>query len=608
MDVLKTIFKPLKAMIAFSAIINILMLAVPIYSLQLFTRVLTNYSFETLFALTIITVFLLAIQALLDYLRQQGLLKMGLNLNAALSGQALENTILLANQPVSQLDTASPQLKFREDIQQVSRTLSHGNVYNLFDMPFTPLFIAALFIIHPYIGLMVVGVSAILIGLSFVLSHLHDNFEQSSHHQLYQQYLPSADAIASMGMASGVKKHWDTVNHDALFKDFDFQTRIGKVLTSSKSVRLLLQVMVMGAAVYLAMQGLVVPGAVIAASIIVSRALAPIEQSVTQWHQWLAAWQAYKRIKEVMLAQPPENLSPVIAEGDLIMEQLYYAPESPSKPVLSNISLTLEQGKAYFLTGGNGAGKSTLMRMFLGLFKPTSGHVLLNGMEVYDWLQRGLSRTFGYLPQDLQLVKGSILDNLSHFRDIDDDHLYEICKLCGIHELIMALPQAYQTQVSSSQSPLSRGQLQLLCLARAIVNKPYLVVLDEPDSALDQAGHKLLMTVLNYLKTQGTTVLMVSHSQQWLSYFDHVIVIEGGRIAKTGKVEVKDSSSQSLASVSSGTALPNKSQKSRREVRKEHREQQQKQLGASSVNAVKLGSYSLSTSKNQSNKTGGESE
>ena len=565
MDVLKDVFKPLKAMIAFSAVINILMLAVPIYSLQLFTRVLTNYSFETLFALTVITVFLLCVQSALDYLRQQGLLKMGLNLNASLSGEALQKSILLANKPLSQMPQDSPLLTFRDDIQQVARTLSHGNVYNLFDMPFTPLFIAALFIIHPYIGLMVIAVSVIIIGLSFFLSHLHENFEQSSHHQLYQQYLPSADAIASMGMVQGVKNHWDTVNNNALHGDYTFQTRIGKVLTSSKSVRLLLQVLVMGAAVYLAMKGEVVPGAVIAASIIVSRALAPIEQSVTQWHQWLASWKAYKRIKAVMHASPLSNVtSPVVAEGDILVEQLYFAPQNPSQPVLSNISCTLEQGKSYFLSGGNGAGKSTLMKVVLGLCKPTSGHVLLNGMEVSDWLPNGLAESFGYLPQDLQIVHGSIHENLSHFSEVDEEHLYEICKLCGVHELIMALPQAYSTHISPNRNSFSRGQLQLLCLARAIINKPYLVVLDEPDSALDAQASDILISVLKYLKAQGTTLLMVSHNQQFLALFDEVIILEKGRVAKTGKVQIKEKPSPQSEALAA--------KQLRQEARKERRD------------------------------------
>ena len=529
----KEVLSPLKWLILFSAVINVLMLAVPIYSLQLFTRVLTNFSIETLIALSIIVLFLLVIQSILDYLRHQGLLRMGLNLNAAFSGKAITESLL------NSCRSRQQDVVFQQDVFFLSRTLSGGNLYHLFDMPFTPLFVAALFIIHPLIGGVTVFVAVILLVLAFVLTKIYASKTSESHHAKLQYHQQSAEAIVSMNMLGGIERNWQKDNNAHLLQDIKHQTNVGKVLTLSKSVRLLLQVGVMGLAVYLAILGEVVPGAVIAVSIIVSRALAPIEQSVTQWSQWAEAWQAYHRIREKLEQAPnEEHLSPVVTEGSLFVEQLYYAPTDPSKPLLKNISLELKQGVSYVVAGNSGAGKSTLLKMLLGLYQPTSGHVLLNGMEVFAWLNKGLAQHFGYLPQNIQPVLGTIAENISRFTEYNENELYAVAKRCGVHKLIMQLPEAYETIIGPGITPFSQGQTQLLGLARAIFGKPYLVVLDEPDSALDQQGENILRAVIAELKVQGTTVVLVTHKRSLLNEFDELIVLDAGRVVDQKKIQV----------------------------------------------------------------------
>ncbi len=524
---------PLKWMMLFSGVINILMLAIPIYSLQLFTRVLTNYSVETLIVLTLLVVFLVVIQSLLDYVRQQGLLRVGLNVNSALAEDAVQLSLLARSRNQRTAD------QFTLDVFSLSKVFSSGSLYHLFDMPWTPLFVVALFIIHPLIGGLTVAVSLIIIVLSIVLSKIHLQRPKPNHHSVLASHAIVSDAIVSMGMLKGVSSGWDHQNRAFLDDELKVNTQVGLVLTVTKAVRLILQACVMGLAVYLAILGEVLPGAIIAASIIVSRALAPIEQSITFWRSWSDAYQSYKRIRDVYTKLPVAVESGLVkAEGSLVVDQMYFAPVDPAKPLLKAVSLELTQGSSYLIMGNSGSGKTSLLKVLLGIVKPQQGHVLLNGMEVSHWVDKGLGRSFGYLPQSISLISGTIAQNISHFQEVDEDELYRVAVLCGIHELIMQLPQGYDTVVGPDSAPLSRGQMQLLGLARAVYGSPYLVCLDEPNSALDVQGEKILLEVLASLKDAGTTVVMVSHKKSVLRSFDYMIQLEQGRLLQCAPITV----------------------------------------------------------------------
>lgn len=482
--------------------------------------------------LAIIAVFFTVVQSRIDFSRQRILSITGLNL------------ITNVGPKVSTAPTESSGNSNSKKLMTVSRILTNGNFYNVFDLPFTPLFLAALFLIHPIIGAITSAVIIALLFISFLLTKLKPSgiFDQLTAKQA--EFNQSNEASLSMGLNSGLISSYTAIAKRLATKEDKYLNTQASLVTTSKCVRMLLQIVIMGVAVLLAIQGSIDAGAVIASSILVSRALAPVEQSVSSWRNWRnGLQQCQELIKDGVLDKnsaskvSEDSGSPIM--GKVKLEKVIVAYQRIENPTLRMLSYELSPGKSYVIAGPSGSGKTTLGKVLVGLIKPTSGSATWEGYNL-DSLSPDLRiRNIGYLPQDVQVTPGTVLDNISRFSE-HHERAIEMSKLIGLHEAIASLPEGYSTKLSSSTNLLSGGQKQLLGIARACFGFPNLIILDEPYSALDAKGEESLMRLIKMAKASGSIVVMISHKASLLNHFDNLIYLNKGLIESAGPVKKRN--------------------------------------------------------------------
>ncbi|HXV22842.1 MAG TPA: type I secretion system permease/ATPase [Alphaproteobacteria bacterium] len=520
----------------FSLGINVLMLTVPLYMLQLFDRVLLSRSMETLLLLSVLAGAALLTLAVLDAVRGILFARLGDWVERKLGGYALAGSIATATQQ------GWFSVQGLRDLASIRGFLSGPGMVPLLDAPWAPVFLAAIFVLHPLLGFLALGGAVALLAL--VLSA-----ELSTRKPVLQAagltidatdaaegMVRNAEVIEAMGLLPAVVARWQRRQADALALHRRVARRGIAIGAVSKFLRLALQLAVFGFGAYLTIQNELTAGAMVAAAILMGRALAPLEMAIGGWRQAVGAFGAYQRVRRQLetapLARPAMSLP--VPKGVLTVEALHYAHPGQNKPLLKAVNFAAEPGQALGILGPAGAGKTTLARLLVGVLRPQLGQVRLDGVEVTRLAQRDRAQAIGYLPQDVQLFRGSVRDNIAGFAAATDAEVIAAAELVGAHAMILRLPQAYESEIGERGQGLSGGQRQLIALARAVYVTPRLLVLDEPSASLDREGEAVLITALKRLKDEGMTIVIVAHRGPILQQTDQLLLLRGGQVERIG--------------------------------------------------------------------------
>lgn len=521
----------------FSVFVNILMLTMPIYLFQLSDRVLTSRSVETLIMLSILALGFLGVLSLLDVLRRQVLGRLATQFETILGGPVLASIV-----NVSRVGDAGGTAVLRS-LHQVKSFLCGSVMLLLFDAPLAPIYFAAVFLIHPDLGIVALAAGLLLVVIAFINQRATAEplGQASSHGSRADGHADAlarnAQVINAMGMLNEGIMHWGREQARALtFQSaaLDRNFWIGGV---SKFGRLVTQIVILGIGAYLALQGELTGGMMIAASIIAGRALQPLEGMIEGWRSVVQTRAAYARVKQAIDGMKHElpRLRLPRPDGRVTVDRLLYLPPGSKEPVLNGVSFELAPGESLAVVGPSGSGKSTLVRMLVGCLLPTAGKVRLDGTELRHWDRRQFGEYTGYLPQEVELFPGTIKENVCRMRsDLPDAKVYQAAQFTDVHNMITHLVNGYETMLERGGSPLSGGQKQRIALARAFFGEPALVVLDEPNSNLDSAGEQALTDTLKRAKEKRVTVIVVTQRPAVLHNVDKLLILRAGRVEAFG--------------------------------------------------------------------------
>jgi PrtD family type I secretion system ABC transporter len=533
--------KPLlRIVLGFSLVINLCMLAPSIFMLQVFDRVLSTGSVETLVMIGLIVVSMLLLMGWLDGLRSRLVVAAGVQLEQAHGPRLLRASMLAA----AQAPARDPAAGMR-DLSVVRGFLGSPGMLALCDAPWTPVYLAVIFLFHPVLGMLATG-SAIFLLL---LAVLNDRLSRSaivragdaarSSSTFVEQALRRAEAVAALGMVGAVATRWSRLGRSARLAQLDVARLAGGVGALSKMARQMIQVLMLGTGAWLVIGGYATAGVILAATIVLTRALAPVDQLIGAWKGLVDARRAWARLRERLDAPdvPPVRTELPRPRGALGLEQVGYAPAGSERPLVDGASLSLAPGQVLALVGPSGSGKTTLARLMVGVLSPQRGHVRLDGADLRDWDLERLGAWIGYLPQDTGLFDATVGENIARLGPMDSEAVLAAARRAGAHEMILRLPQGYDTEVGDGGRRLSGGQRQRVALARALYGDPALVVLDEPDAHLDAQGEQALLEVVRALAADGVTVVVVTQRRALLAVADRVAVMKDGMIDRVADVQ-----------------------------------------------------------------------
>lgn len=522
-----------------SLVINSLMLTGPLFMLQIYDRVLTSRSVPTLVALAGIVLGLYIFFGILETLRTRILGRVGIELDARLSGATFESSVALPLLGGRRADRLEPT----RDLDMIRQFLSGSGPSALFDMPWMPLYLGLIFLFHPVLGLVATGgalVMCLLIGLNEILSRkpMAEAAAQSlKKNAIVEDARTNAEAATAMGMVAGLRTRWIMENDAFLSLQGEAADRTAVLGSIIKTFRFVLQSAILGIGAYLAIGGAISPGIMIAASIITSRAVAPVEQAVGQWRGFIGARQALKRLKQILSGarnSVPETVLPLPTES-LEVDGAFVTAPGLNSPIVQNVSFELKAGEALGIIGPSGSGKSTLGRALVGVWPLTRGKIRLDGSDLYHWEPERLGQSIGYLPQDVQLFAGSVAENIARFQiDWSTDDVINAANLANADGLIASLPDGYDTQVGEGGAILSGGQRQRIALARALYGNPFLIVLDEPNSNLDAEGEAALTNALHSMRAIGCAVIVIAHRPSAIAAVDTLLFLSEGQMGAYG--------------------------------------------------------------------------
>lgn len=524
----------------FSFFVNLFVLAIPIYLFQVSDRVLTSRSMDTLVMLTAIVVFAILAHVLLDMVRRFMLMRVAVDVESKLGAPVLSAAGKAAQ------NGSSKEFQTLGDLQQLRSFLTGSVLLQMLDAPVAPIYLLVVFLIHPHLGFIVSGTGTLLLLVALVnqrITAVHfarANAYVSRANLQAEAMARNAQVINAMGMIPEGVQIWGRETCESLKAQVVAQDR--NIITTgvSKFVRLCTQIAILGWGAWLALENQLTGGMIIAASIIGSRALAPVEATIEGWRGFVQARSAYSRIKTLLHNSPlnMERLRLPRPQGRLQVERVLYVPPPSKKVILNGISFTLEPGESLAVVGNSGAGKSTLGRMLVGAITPTAGSVRLDSMDLRNWDPRQFGESVGYLPQDVQLFPATIKANIARMReDASDAAVFEAAMLADVHEMVSGFAQGYETVVGMDGSPLSGGQKQRVGLARAFFGEPRLVILDEPNSNLDTIGEQALARALLRAKERGITVIAITQRPSLLRSVDKILVIRDGGVQAIGRRE-----------------------------------------------------------------------
>ena len=520
----------------FSLFINLLMLVPAIYMLQVYDRVLVTMSGETLLMLTVVVVFLFLVMSLLELVRYRILVRMGNRFDLGLSGrlfQAMFGGGLLTGSRQS----AQPLT----DLSTLRQFLSGNGLLVFFDAPWVPIYLAVLFLFHPWLGLFATGAGMLLVVLTLIGEKITQPLlsdaaaEQIRANELVEANLRNAEAFHAMGMQAGVRARW-LQRHRYYLTGQSLACDRGEALASSARVlRLLAQSLILGLGAWLVLRAELTAGMMIAGSIVMGRALAPIDRMIGSWRGFVSARGAYRRLEELLQRVPrePERMALPRPRGELRLESVSACVPGGRQPVLHSVCFELAAGEHLGIIGPSAAGKSSLIRVMLGIWPVSSGTVRLDGADIASWQRDLLGPCIGYLPQDVELFDGTVAENIARFGEIDSQRVVAAARKAGVHEMILSLVEGYDTVIASG-SGLSGGQRQRIALARALYGDPVVVMLDEPNANLDDRGEQALSEAMQTLKREGVTLCVISHRISVLKDMDRLLLLRDGEVQRFG--------------------------------------------------------------------------
>lgn len=516
----------------FSVFVNLLMLTGPLYMMQVYDRVLGSRSEATLVALTLLVAFLYGSMGFLDYARGRILARVGARFQATLDQRVFDAMVrrsAVARDPVAQTGL--------RDLESIQRLMSSPVLGAAFDLPWTPVFLAGIALFHPWLGLLALGGGAVLVFVALLNQLFSRTPLQKANLSAHQATLSSeeiraeAEMIQSMGMRNAAFRRWQKIRQTALKDNVAANDTSGSFTTLTKTLRLFLQSAMLGLGAYLVLQGEVTPGAMIAGSILMGRALAPIEMGLNQWPMVQRAMKGWENLAELLTIAPPEDEHTALPQPKARLEVQALAVVAPGekKPILRNVSFHVQPGQAIGVIGPSGSGKSTLAKALTGAWRPTAGTIRLDGAALGQYTPDVLGQNIGYLPQRVQLFDGTIAQNIARLAlEPDAEKVVAAAKKAAAHEMIVKLPEGYDTPVSAGGSCLSGGQMQRIALARALYDNPVIVILDEPNSNLDNEGSIALNHAIKQIKAEGHSVLIMAHRPAAIQECELLLMIDQG--------------------------------------------------------------------------------
>ena len=536
---LRSCRQALVAVGGFSLVMNLLMLAMPLYMMQVFDRVLTGQNLDTLAFLTLLAVVAIALMTSLEVLRGRILTRTMQWLDRVLGGQTIER--LIEARLTGRSEAAEPL----RDLGAVRSFLGGAGIFPLFDAPWVPVYLIAVYLLNPWLGLLATVGAIVLFGLAIAneialrapLARASVLTQRNLH--AIESAVRNAEVVDAMGMLPGILARWQAGNDAAQAEQELASDRAGLLIAVTKGARLLVQVATYGFGALLVVRQELTGGAMIGGSIIMARALAPIEQAMGTWKQLVSARESWRRLDR-FFDLPRLRVSDMILPspaGHLSIEQLLFGFPGATEATVRGISFSLEAGESLAIVGPSAAGKTSLVRLIVGTLRPTAGHVRLDGADVFQWRRDAFGRHVGYLPQDVELFSGTVRENIARFSEATDEAVIAAAQMAGCHEMILRLQQGYDTQIGDGGALLSGGQRQRIGLARAVIGRPRLVVLDEPNANLDGEGEAALMQALTALKRDKVTVVVVSHRPSLVAHVDKMLVLRAGALELFGPRE-----------------------------------------------------------------------
>ncbi len=524
-----------------SLCVNILMLTGPLYMLQVYDRVITSQSMSTLVALSILMVLMYGFMGLLDFLRSRILIRIGNYVESELSAPLFKNWLSQGTK-----GKIKPGQNPLQSLAVLKRFLTGPAPTTFFDIPWTPIYIAVIFMIDWTLGVFAIFGAVVVLFIA-ILAELRTRKNEAKaqnakahSHRFSQKIYQNSEAVVSMGMVGDMSQRWAHIKTQGEASDLSASDISGGATATSKAFRMFLQSAILGLGAALAVQGIVTPGAMIAGSIILGRALAPIQMIIGQWRSYIQTKNAYRELNGFYASLPAdeEKIALPAPTGALRVAGLSAGPPGATKATLKGLNFDLAPGDALCVLGHSGSGKSSLARLLVGIWTPQMGSVRLDGATLDQWETDELGHHIGYLPQTVELFDGTIGENIARFRrGATSESTIRAAQIAGLHEFVLSLPDGYNTKLGVGGVILSVGQVQRVALARAVFGDPCLIVLDEPNSNLDKQGDQSLNGAIQYMRSQGKTVVIISHRPTAMAAVNKVLVLNGGKQEKYGLKE-----------------------------------------------------------------------
>ncbi|TIO28782.1 type I secretion system permease/ATPase [Mesorhizobium sp.] len=537
--VLASFRRALAGIALMSGVVNVLALTGSFFMLQVYDRVIPGRSVPTLIGLAVFAGTLFVFQGVLELIRSRLLVRIGMALDAQLSGQVYT---ALMHLPL-RTKLAGDGLQSLRDLDQVRSFLSSAGPIALFDLPWMPLYLAICFLFHFWIGMTALAGAIILFSLTlFAEARTREparraNGQAAARNTLAEATRRNAEVLHAMGFGSRIAERWSSVNAEYLNTNAKASDLAGTLGTLSKVLRMMLQSGILAIGAYLVIHQQATAGIMIASSIMMSRALAPIELAIAHWKGFVTARQAWARLTQLLALLPKTTTSVSLTApiSALAVEGLSVTPPGEPRVVVQDVTFALEKGAGLGIVGPSASGKSSLVRAIAGIWLPVRGTVRLDGATLDQWSPEELGNHVGYLPQDVQLFDGTIAENIARFEPrAPSDKILEAARAAGVHDLVIHLPEGYETRIGEAGSALSAGQRQRVALARALYGDPFLVILDEPNSNLDAEGEAALTEAIQGVRARGGIAVVVAHRPSALASLDQILVMANGRIQVFG--------------------------------------------------------------------------
>lgn len=515
----------------FSFAINLLLLVPSLYMLQVYDRVLSSRSIETLIMLTIIAIGALVILSLIEYIRSRVLVAIGAAIDHEVSPAVLKGLM----QKAASMDKDGYVYGLR-DVSLIKNFIAGAGIFALFDAPWAPVYLAVIYLLHPALFVVAAGGAVVMFALAILNEKLtHPILDKASEEsrtagRYIETSMRNAEVVGAMGMIKALTRRWSGLNASVVALQAQASKRAGAVSSVSKFVRSSLQMLMLGTGAYYVIHSNLSSGFMIAAMFILGRALAPVEMAISTWKGFVDARDAYARLSKLFAAREREvdGMELPAPRGELSLEKVYFGFKGTDKTIIKGITFSLAAGESLGIIGPSAAGKSTLARLITGVWKPLAGTVRLDGADINTWDKENLGGYLGYLPQDVELFSGSVADNIARLAESAPEAVIAAAERAWVHDMILRLPAGYDTEVGAAGVVLSGGQRQRVALARALFGPVRLVVLDEPNANLDAEGEASLLKAMKWLKDEGITTIVITHKPSLLIGVDKMLFLRDG--------------------------------------------------------------------------------